>query len=271
MTRGPKKHLKRLNAPSHWMLDKLGGIYAPRPRTGPHKLADCMPLLLILRNKLKYALNYSEATMILKQRLVKVDGKIRTDPKYPAGFMDVVTIDNTTDKFRLLYDTKGRYTLHRIKDDEVGIKVCKVTKRKYGPKRRPYIVTNDGRTINYPDPRLKRGDAIVLDTETNKIKDWVRMKPGCLAMCTAGANRGRVGELVDRERHPGSFDIVHIKDAVDNKFATRLENCFVIGASIAKPLVSLPKGKGIRLSTVEDREKKLTMWAKQKAKARRKN
>ena len=27
MTRGPKKHMKRLNAPSHWMLDKLGGIF----------------------------------------------------------------------------------------------------------------------------------------------------------------------------------------------------------------------------------------------------
>jgi small subunit ribosomal protein S4e len=27
MPRGPKKHLKRLNAPSHWMLDKLGGIF----------------------------------------------------------------------------------------------------------------------------------------------------------------------------------------------------------------------------------------------------
>jgi small subunit ribosomal protein S4e len=27
MVRGPKKHMKRLNAPSHWMLDKLGGIF----------------------------------------------------------------------------------------------------------------------------------------------------------------------------------------------------------------------------------------------------
>jgi hypothetical protein len=25
--RGLKKHLKRLNAPSHWMLDKLGGAF----------------------------------------------------------------------------------------------------------------------------------------------------------------------------------------------------------------------------------------------------
>lgn len=25
--RGPKKHLKRLNAPKHWMLDKLTGVF----------------------------------------------------------------------------------------------------------------------------------------------------------------------------------------------------------------------------------------------------
>ena len=25
--RGPTKHLKRINAPKHWMLDKLGGIF----------------------------------------------------------------------------------------------------------------------------------------------------------------------------------------------------------------------------------------------------
>lgn len=27
MARGPKKHLKRLKAPKHWMLDKLGGVF----------------------------------------------------------------------------------------------------------------------------------------------------------------------------------------------------------------------------------------------------
>ena len=33
MARGPKKHMKRLNAPSHWMLNKLGGIFVGPP---PH-------------------------------------------------------------------------------------------------------------------------------------------------------------------------------------------------------------------------------------------
>lgn len=85
--RGPKKHLKRLAAPKAWMLDKLGGVFAPRPSTGPHKLRESLPLVIFLRNRLKYALNNSEVTKIVMQRLIKVDGKVRTDPNYPAGFM----------------------------------------------------------------------------------------------------------------------------------------------------------------------------------------
>ena len=87
MARGPKKHLKRLNAPKHWMLDKLGGVFAPKPSAGPHKTRECLPLCLILRNRLKYALTYKEVTTILMQRLVKIDGKTRVDKCYPAGFM----------------------------------------------------------------------------------------------------------------------------------------------------------------------------------------
>lgn len=62
-------------------------LQAPRPSTGPHKLRECLPLIVFLRNRLKYALSYDEVKKILKQRLIKVDGKIRTDVTYPAGFM----------------------------------------------------------------------------------------------------------------------------------------------------------------------------------------
>ena len=106
MARGPKKHLKRLNAPKHWMLDKLGGVWAPRPSTGPHKLRECLPLIILLRNRLKYALTGKEVKYILMQRLVKVDGKSRTDSTYPAGFMDTISIEKTGEHFRLLYDVR---------------------------------------------------------------------------------------------------------------------------------------------------------------------
>lgn len=69
------------------MLDKLGGVYAPRPSTGPHKLRESLPLVVMLRNRLKYALTRDEVTKIVMQRTIKVDGKVRTDINYPAGFM----------------------------------------------------------------------------------------------------------------------------------------------------------------------------------------
>ena len=109
MVRGPRKHMKRVAAPKHWMLDKLGGCYAPRPSSGPHKLRECLPLALFLRNRLKYALNYTEVKKILAQRLVKVDGRVRTDHTYPSGFMDVIEMEKSGENFRLIYDVKGRY------------------------------------------------------------------------------------------------------------------------------------------------------------------
>lgn len=55
------------------------------------------------------------------------------------------------------------------------------------------------------------------------------LPPGNLCMVTGGANLGRIGVITNRERHPGSFDVVHVKDSTGNSFATRLSNIFVIG------------------------------------------
>lgn len=62
-------------------------MQAPRPSTGPHKLRECLPLIIFLRNRLKYALTGDEVKKICMQRFIKIDGKVRTDITYPAGFM----------------------------------------------------------------------------------------------------------------------------------------------------------------------------------------
>jgi small subunit ribosomal protein S4e len=254
MVRGPKKHLKRLAAPKHWMLDKMSGIFAPRPSTGPHKLRECLPLVILLRNRLKFALTKKEVTMILMQRIVRVDGKVRTDPTYPAGFMDVIQIDRIKNgTFRLLYDTKGRFTIQRITPQEAKYKLCKVKRCQLGEKGIPYVTLHDGRTVRYPDPLIKVNDTVKFDLETGKITDFIKFDIGNLVMITGGRNLGRIGVIVSKERHPGSFDVVHVKDAAGQTFATRLANVFVIGKS-TKSLISLPRGKGIKKSILEEAE-----------------
>ncbi|KAI3867411.1 hypothetical protein MKX03_036538 [Papaver bracteatum] len=49
------------------------------------------------------------------QRHVFVDGKVRTDKTY------VVLMPKTNENFRLLYETKGRFRLHSIKNEEVKV------------------------------------------------------------------------------------------------------------------------------------------------------
>lgn len=100
---------------------------------------------------------------ICMEKLVQVDGKVRTDIKFPAGFMgmyttpgflscklvcllacmhppmtgdglrkhlfahlvraDVVSIPRSGDNFRLLYDVKGRFRLVKVGDDEAKVRL----------------------------------------------------------------------------------------------------------------------------------------------------
>jgi small subunit ribosomal protein S4e len=178
-----------------------------------------------------------EVTAIVKQRLIKVDGKVRTDETYPGGFMgafplfsgqpypnnraDVISIEKSGEHFRLLYDVKGRFTIHRITPEEATYKLLKVRKIAVGSKGVPHIVTHDGRTIRYPDPAIKVNDTVKYDFEQGKITDFVKFDTGNIVIITGGRNMGRAGVIVHREKHIGGFDIVHVKDSLDRTFATR--------------------------------------------------
>lgn len=144
------------------MLDKLNGKYATRASTGPHKRLECIPLGILLKNRLHYAIDAKECMTIVrdKEGMIKVDHKIRRDPRYPLGMMDVVSIDKTSQHFRMLIDTKGRFQAHEIDDKEANFKLCKVIRKAMGRNKVPYIVTHDGRTIRYPHPEVKKHDSI---------------------------------------------------------------------------------------------------------------
>jgi small subunit ribosomal protein S4e len=204
---------------------------------------------------LKYALTKREVTAICAQRFVKVDGNVRTDTNYPAGFMDVVSIEKTNETFRLLYDTKGRFSIHRITPEEGKFKLLKIRKVAVGMKGIPYAVSHDGRTLRYPDPLVKAGDTVKFNLTTSKVEEHIKFDSGVLAMVTQGRNLGRVGVVEHKEKHQGSFDIVHLKDAAGHKFTTRATNVFVLGKT--SPLVTLPRNKGVKLSILQERDRRL--------------
>uniref|UniRef100_J3L8T4 Small ribosomal subunit protein eS4 central region domain-containing protein n=1 Tax=Oryza brachyantha TaxID=4533 RepID=J3L8T4_ORYBR len=128
--------------------------------------------------------------------MLLVDGKVRsvrTDKTYPAGFMDVISIPKTGQNYRLLYDTKGRFGLQSIKDEDAKFTsreprissfarfgLCSLARRASGI---PYLNTYDGRTIRYPDPIIKANDTIKIDLETNKIVNFIKFDEWFESLC----------------------------------------------------------------------------------------
>ncbi|KFO25216.1 ELL-associated factor 1 [Fukomys damarensis] len=138
----------------------------------------------------------------------------------PLYIVDIKCIDKT-EHFHLIYDTKGRFAVHRIKPEEAKYKLCKVRKIFVGTKGIPHLVTHDADTICYPDPLIKVNDTIQIDLASGKTTDFI------------------------------NFDT----DANGNSLATQLSNIFVIGKG-DKLWVSLPQGKGIGLTIAEERDKR---------------
>ena len=153
-----------------------------------------------------------------------------------------------------MYDEKGRFTLVSVKGAEANFKLCKVVNKAVGPNKIPYIVTHDARTIRFPHPDIHQGDTITLELEKNQIVSWISNEPGHLAYVTGGNNIGRVGSILHLERHLGSFDIVHLKDANGKTFATRRGNIFIIGNK--KSEIALPAGEGLYLNILEEKTRR---------------
>ena len=136
-------------------------------------------------------------------------------------FADVLSIEKSEEHFRILYDVKGRFVIHRITPEEATYKLLKVKKVALGNRGVPHIVTHDGRTIRYPDPIVRVNDTVKFDLVQNKITGHIKFDTGNLVMITGGRNMGRAGVIVHREKHIGGYDIVHVKDVIDRTFATR--------------------------------------------------
>ncbi|KAI5078614.1 hypothetical protein GOP47_0006285 [Adiantum capillus-veneris] len=70
-----------------------------------HKTRECMPMVVLLRNRLKYALTYCEVVAIVMQRLISVDWKgipyITTFDRCTIGYLDHLIKANDTIKIEI--------------------------------------------------------------------------------------------------------------------------------------------------------------------------
>merc|ERR1711953_1064278 len=251
MVRGPRKHLKRLAAPKSWLLDLKKGVFATRPSTGPHKLAECIPLNLLLTDKLGYARTGKEVGHILKEKMILINGRIRKDKRFPVGLFDVLSIPKTNEHYRILYNVAGRFIIHPISEEESKFKLISVKKTMIRKCNIPYVYTADGGSFAFCDQGIKEGDTVKVDLATNRITDNISLEEGALALIKRGKNAGSVGIITHIETKGYNEVIIKLKDKNNRVFATRRSNLVLIGAS-GESMITLPEGEGVKLSVYDE-------------------
>jgi small subunit ribosomal protein S4e len=250
MTSGAHHHLKRVNAPAQWDLEKTEGKYAVRPLPGPHNKEVSIPLKYIIAKFLKAANTSKEIEYILSNKMIAINGKEITTGKFPVGLFDVITVKKTNSHFRLYFEAEGKFKLHKIDSAESGFRISKVVS-KHSYNQIPLTSTMDGYNFKFADPSININDTVKVDIKTNKIVSSVSLEVGKIGYVYSGPNTGRIGIIQRIDTGAEIKTVLQLQDKNQKVFTAPLSKVMVIGNDEKSFLVSMDSKDGIRLDSFE--------------------
>lgn len=245
---GGSRHLKRLAAPWFYPVLRKEYKWVVKPSPGPHSLENSLPLLLVVRDVLKIVSTAREAAKLIASGVIKIDGVVRRDPKYPVGFMDVLEITSSSEIYRMVPYHVAYMKPHLIDPGEAGIKPLRIENKTTvkGGHIQLNLYGGYNVLVRVSDPRRAEEDVystmdtVVVGIPEKAIRDHIRFSEGTLAIIVGGRNVGRVGRISKILRGMGrERTIVSLEDPSGHVFQTTADKVFVIGRD--EPVISLPE------------------------------
>jgi small subunit ribosomal protein S4e len=197
-------HLKRYSMPEFWPLARKAKSYVTTPMPGPHQKYNCIPLKVIVRDSLKFAESSGEAKKILNAGKVLVDKRVRKEPRFPVGFMDVLEIPELQLRYRVNINKRG-LVLEKIREEEAGIKLCRITGKAILKGGLQQLNLHDGRNI-LSKGSYRIGDSLMIGIPGQKILKHYSLKKGEPAIIIAGRNMGVTGRIKDIKRRKSMLE-----------------------------------------------------------------
>ena len=239
--KGQSKHLRRYASSSALKLPRKSVVWTVKPGPGPHPAATSMPLCLLLREYLTLGRTAKEVNKILSERQVLIDGKVRRDPRFPVGLMDVVQLPTVDRSYRVLLDRRGRLILHEIPRDEATFKLCKVTRKILVRGKQVQLNFHDGKTLVGEFQEFSPRDVAKLALPELKTLERLPFEKDMLALVTGGGNVSKVGKIVEIKLIEGAQpNIVTLQASNGSAFQAPEGYVFIIGRG--EPLILLQEG-----------------------------
>ncbi|MEK6973900.1 MAG: 30S ribosomal protein S4e [Nanoarchaeota archaeon] len=234
-----KKHLFRISAPKFWEIHRKESKYTIHPSSGPHGLEKSVPLSVLVRNYLKYAKTSREAKKIIYSGKIEIDGIPRTDPKFPVGLMDVISIKDTDENFRVFFNEKGNLIVHKIEKGESSIKPLKIINKTILKKKRLQLNFYDGKNKIVDKDIYKTSDTMIYDLHKKAFSSHLKFEKGAIVYIMDGKKTGHIGILDSVSEQRGTEPARIVLKSGKEKFETLKDYAFVIGKE--KSLISIPQ------------------------------
>ena len=230
------KKLKRQMAPKYWGITRKDKRFVITVRPGAHAKSQSIPTAVLLRDTLKKVTTLREAKSVIYDGKISVDGITRKSLHHSIGLMDVITLDGTTDIYRLVpKDGKLLKTL-KIESTEKSKKLVKVTSKVTIKGGKTQLGFHDGRSL-ITDVDVNVNDSCLIQIPEQKILDVIKLEKNSQVIVIKGVNAGKIGH-VDKIKD-GSFSLSKRIDLVidDKKIEIPLRLVMVIGKE--KPVIQI--------------------------------
>jgi small subunit ribosomal protein S4e len=234
-------HLTRFEAPFFLPISKKAYKWTIHPSPGPYKKDESIPLAILVRDYLKLAVNLREARRIISERKIFVDGRVRTDYKFPVGMMAVVAIPSIDFYYRIMPDNIKYLLPKQISKEDSKYKYIRIINKTILKGNIIQLNLEDGRNIIISKEKIKEFNLPTLTTlkieiPSQTIITYFPLKEGNYALIIGGRNIGGHGIIKTikySEYKRRKYSIVTIEAADGKIYQTNLENVMSIGD--AKP------------------------------------
>jgi len=237
-------HLKRLAAPPHLRIHVKEAVFTVAPRPGPHPKEECIPLLLIVRDYLGHAERAEEAKKIIRAGKILVDGRPIKDYKFPTGLMDVISIPETGEHYRILPIYRKGLSLIEISEDESGFKLGRIVRKMHVKGGHLQITLHDGRNLRFKEltdeiMSYRTKDTLKISIPSQTILGYLKLEEGMYGLLIKGPKSGLHGKITEIRRdvvYPAK-PIVKLSTA-QGEVASLLDYVMVVGDE--EPWLKLP-------------------------------
>ncbi|MGD6809413.1 MAG: 30S ribosomal protein S4e [Candidatus Bathyarchaeia archaeon] len=245
--KGKTARLKRKPAPKYWPIHRKEAPWVVKPSSGPHSLQKCLPMTLVLRDMLGVAGTRKEGKLILSEGKVQVNGIVRKQDDFPVGLMDVISMPDSNQYFRVVPSHKG-LVVSPISKEDAKYKLARV-ENKTVTSAGVQIALHDGTnmlikvadTKNPVEVTYETFDILNINLADGQVAETLKTKEGNTAVITGGKNIGVQGKIVEIEKTEAKKRrqaLVVIEDDKGERCQTILEFIFSISSNEQPQIVA---------------------------------